>query len=216
VLKVPAEHERVAVVLGRPGDDAVRAVATWRAIAAALRLADVRVVPGARDSAPLGVHPTRWATLLDVATGSVLGVVGEVAPEVAARAVPTLEAGRRLGWLDVDLLALGDPARATRRDEAASMPSRYPSSDVDLALVLDEAVHVDEVKRVLAEAAGEWCESVRCFDAYRGPGVPDGHRSLALRVRLCAPDRTLSEAALSEVRAAMIDAATTSLAATLR
>ena len=72
------------------------------------------------------------------------------------------------------------------------------------------------MKRVLREAAGRVCESMPCFDAYRGPGVPDGARSLALRVRLGAADRTLSEAELSEVRAAMIGAATTSLSATLR
>ena len=66
------------------------------------------------------------------------------------------------------------------------MPSRFPTSDVDLALVVDEAIGVHEVKAVLRDAAGELCESVACFDAYRGAGVPPGSRSLALRVRLGA------------------------------
>jgi phenylalanyl-tRNA synthetase beta chain len=82
--------------------------------------------------------------------------------------------------------------------------------------VLDEAVGVHEVKEVLRDAAGDLCESVACFDAYRGSGVPAGSRSLALRVRLGAEDRTLSEAELTATRVAMIDAATTRLGAALR
>jgi phenylalanyl-tRNA synthetase beta chain len=130
--------------------------------------------------------------------------------------VPGLEPLRRLGWLQLSLDALADPSQALRRTDVAVVPSRYPTSDVDLALVVDESVGVHAVKATLREAAGGLCESVRCFDAYRGPGVPDGARSLALRVRLGADDRTLSSASLSAARAAMIDAATTTLAARLR
>jgi phenylalanyl-tRNA synthetase beta chain len=216
LVKLPSEDERVALLLARPGDGARSAVASWRALAVALRLADARLDSGRDAPVPHGVHPTRAATIVDAVSGAVLGVVGEVDPVVAARAVPGLDAGRRLGWLDLSLGVLADPELARRRSEIAVVPSRYPTSDVDLALVVDEAVGVHEVKAVLAEAAGELCESVACFDAYRGPGVPAGSRSLAVRVRLGAPDRTLSEVALSATRAAMIDAAVARLGATLR
>ena len=165
---------------------------------------------------PHGVHPTRRATLVDAQSGAVLGVLGEVDPVVAARAVPGLDPGRRLGWLDLSLRAVADPKSAIRRSEVAVVPSRFPTSDVDLAVVVDEVVGVHEVKSVLRDAAGALCESVVCFDAYRGPGVPEGARSLALRVRLGAEDRTLSEAELTATRAAMIDAAVARLRATLR
>ncbi len=214
LLKVPSETERIGVVLGRRDDDARSAVAAWRTVADALRLEDVWLAPG--DAAPHGVHETRFAVLTDRATATVLGIVGEVDPRVVARAVPGLEEGRRIGWLDLDLSALADPARASRRTDVATLPSRFPSSDVDLALVVADSVHVEDVKRALREAAGELCETVRCFDAYRGPGVPEGHRSLALRVRLCAQDRTLSERELGDVRTAMIESARGRLDAVLR
>jgi len=216
LVKLPSEDERVALLLGRPGDDARSAVASWRALREALRLDDVRLEAGRDAAAPHGVHPTRFATIVDAASGAVLGVLGEVDPVVAVRAVPGLDPGRRLGWLDLSLGALADPRLARRRSEVAVVPSRFPTSDVDLALVVDTSVGVHEVKAVLRDAAGELCESVACFDAYRGPGVPEGSRSLALRVRLGAGDRTLSEAQLSATRAAMIDAAVARLGATLR
>jgi phenylalanyl-tRNA synthetase beta chain len=96
------------------------------------------------------------------------------------------------------------------------MPSRFPSSDVDLAFVVDAAVPVSKVKAVLKEAAGELCESITCFDAYRGAGVPEGARSLALRVRLCSKERTLDDTELTAVRGALIDAAAARLSASLR
>jgi phenylalanyl-tRNA synthetase beta chain len=216
LVKLPSEDERVALLLGRPGDDALGAVAAWRALREALRVADVRLDgPGTRP-VPHGVHPTRYATLVDARSGTVLGVVGEVDPVVAARAVPGLDPARRLGWLDLSLGVLADPALVARRSEVAVVPSRFPTSDVDLALVVAEGIGVHELKAVLREAAGGLCESVACFDAYRGAGVPAGSRSLAMRVRLGAEDRTLSEAQLSEVRGAMIVAATERLGAALR
>jgi phenylalanyl-tRNA synthetase beta chain len=216
LVKLPSEDERVCLLLARPGDDALSAVAAWRALAAALRLDDVRLDADRDGAVPHGVHPTRRATIVDAASGAVLGLVGEVDPVVARRAVPSLEPTRRLGWLDVSLERLADPMAARRRPEVAELPSRFPTSDVDLALVVDGSVGVHEVKAALRDAAGELCESVACFDAYRGPGVPDGARSLALRVRLVAADRTLSEAELSAARAAMIDAASRRLGASLR
>ena len=216
LVKLPSEDERVALLLARPGDDAATAVAAWHTVKEALRLEDVRLDADRDGPVPHGVHPTRRATLVDAQSGAVLGVLGEVDPQVAARAVPGLDAGRRLGWLDLSLGALVDTDASRRRSEVAVVPSRFPTSDVDLALVVDEAVSVHEVRGVLRDAAGSLCESVACFDAYRGPGVPEGSRSLAVRVRLGADDRTLSEAELTATRAAMIDAATARLGASLR
>jgi phenylalanyl-tRNA synthetase beta chain len=215
LVKLPSEDERVSLLLARRDDDARTAVAAWRALAMALRLAHTRLEPIGMGTVPLGLHPSRCAVIVDAGTRAVLGYVGEVDPDVVARAIPGLDA-RRLGFVDCSLGVLADRELALRESDVAHVPSRYPTSDVDLALLLDESVHVEDLKAVLRGAAGELCESVECFDAYRGAGVPAGSRSLAMRVRLCAQDRTLSEEELAVTRGAMIDAATATLSATLR
>ena len=144
----------MALLCGRPGDDAAVAVAAWRAVATSLRLAHVRLEPLGTEAAPHGVHPGRCARLVDAATRAVIGWVGEVDPAVAARAVPGLDADRRLGWLDLSLGVLCDPDAVRRASDVASVPSRYPTSDVDLALVVDSSVHVEDLKDVLRDAAG--------------------------------------------------------------
>jgi phenylalanyl-tRNA synthetase beta chain len=102
------------------------------------------------------------------------------------------------------------------RPGAVREPSRYPSSDIDLAFSVDEAVPADAVEAVLVVAAGELCESVHLFDVYRGPGVEPGRRSLAYRLRFCAADRTLTDAEVSDVRARCVTAVEHSFPAALR
>ncbi|HLI16081.1 MAG TPA: phenylalanine--tRNA ligase subunit beta [Acidimicrobiales bacterium] len=210
----PDEREHLGVLLARRGDDATGAVSLWRFLAEGLAIdpASVRLAQGedvASLPLALGCHLPRTAALRDGA-GSAFGVVGEVRPDVLAAFDL---AGRRVGWLalDVDaLLALG------RRSPVVRPVSRFPASDVDLAFTLDDAVPAAELEAVLAQAAGAWCESLTLLDVYRGPGLPTGARSLAFRLRLRAPDRTLTDAEIAEVRERAVGAAGSALGARLR
>jgi phenylalanyl-tRNA synthetase beta chain len=58
-------------------------------------------------------------------------------------------------------------------------------------------------------AGGELVADLALFDVYRGPAVAEGHRSLAYRLRLQAPDRTLTDADVAAVRERAIAAAAT-------
>ena len=58
-----------------------------------------------------------------------------------------------------------------------------------------------------AAAAGDLLESVTLFDVYRGTGITEGARSLAYRLRFCAPDRTLTDEEVGQLRARCIEAA---------
>ena len=57
---------------------------------------------------------------------------------------------------------------------------------------------------------------LRLFDVYRGDRVEAGTRSLAYRLRFQAPDRTLTDGEVAEVRTRCIDAVTGGLGASLR
>jgi phenylalanyl-tRNA synthetase beta chain len=68
----------------------------------------------------------------------------------------------------------------------------------------------------LIDGGGELLESVRLFDVYRGPQVPQGHRSLAFALRFRAPDRTLEAAETAAARQSAIDSAASTCGAVLR
>lgn len=212
-LTLPEENERLTMVLARTGDDARSAVAMWRVIERRLGLADV--VVRSLDQSPRGLHPTRAGALIDRASGSLLGYLGEVDPlVVSGLSVTSTLAPRRLGVIDLDLNALADPTSATRSPALVRVPSRYPSASLDLAFVVPNAVHAADVAHRLRTASG-LVEDVTLFDVYRGPGLADAVRGLAYSVRLSSPEGTLSDTEVSACRLTLIDAAA-SLGATLR
>ena len=171
-------------------------MALWAELAGALGVDGVALVAGAVD----GLHATRTARLV-AADGTVLGAVGEIDPGVLER----YGIGERVAWLEVDLEPLrGAVPSPTARYQRVS---RYPSSDIDLAFVLDETVPAATLTAALRAAGGDLVAELRLFDVYRGPAVADGHRSLAYRLRLQAPDRTLTDADVAAVRERCIAAA---------
>lgn len=202
-LELPRENERLSIVLGRPEDDARRAVALWSLLAERLGLAEV--VVRSLEPAPAGLHPSRAAALVDRTSGAVLGVLGEFDTEFVG-AITSVPATRRLGVLDLDLDALSDPARATRRSPLVQLPSRYPSAVVDLAFVTPRGINAADLRYAL-ERASDLVESVTLFDVYTGAGLPEGTRSLAYRVRFSSSERTLDDAEIAAARAALIEAA---------
>ncbi len=121
-----------------------------------------------------------------------------------------------MGWLDLDLDVLLDQRQVPRRPEKSRPISRFPSSDIDLAFVVPDAVPAGSVERTLRRAGGDLLESVELFDVYRGPTLPDGTRSLAFHLRFCALDRTLTDEETGALRAGCIAAVEGEFGASLR
>ena len=95
--------------------------------------------------------------------------------------------------------------------------ARFPSSDIDLAFVVDAGVAADDVRRtILAASHGVEPVSVRLFDVFRSEQLGADHKSLAFRLRFQEPDRTLTDAEVADARAQIIEAVAATHAATLR
>jgi phenylalanyl-tRNA synthetase beta chain len=210
---IPPQHRHVAVLLTgsiapkQPGlaaeaagvADALDAV---RTIAAAAGVG-VQVAQGERAA----LHPGRTGVL---SVGAVeVGYVGELLPAVAEAA--DLPGRVVVAELDLDLLL----SLAGEKVVAASL-SGYPAATQDVSLVLGADVPAAEVRAALVAGAGELLESLRLVDDYRGPGVPDGAKSLTFALRFRAPDRTLTAAEATEAKLAGVAVAAERFGATLR
>jgi phenylalanyl-tRNA synthetase beta chain len=198
--ELPGEYEALTVVLA--GREAPAAMAVWRELAAALGT-------GARvdqTKVPAGLHATRSATLQ--AGREPLGAVGEVAPEV----LEAFEVSERVAILELDLDQILDREPKPTQWKPTS---RYPSSDLDLSFVVPEEIPAERVEKAVRQGAGNLLVDVDLFDVYRGERAAPGTRSLAYRVRLQAPDRSLTDADVADVRRG-VEAAATKLGAQLR
>jgi phenylalanyl-tRNA synthetase beta chain len=201
---LPAEEERVAWAIAGEGASASAAVDALLELLDALRVDGARMVA---SSAP-GLHPTRTAKVVG-ADGATVGWVGEVDPSVVAAHDVT----GRVAWADVSLEVLH---AHPRRDAEMRPVSRYPSTDIDLAFVVPDAVAAGDVAATLREAAGGLLERLALFDVFRGPQLGAGVRSLAYRLRFCAPDRTMTDDEVGAIRARCITAVESAHAACLR
>ena len=189
---LPDEREFLAVALAE--SEAPEAIAILRLLADSLALPNVQLRTG---EIPPGMHPTRCAEV--VIAGQVRGVVGEVAPSVLRQ----FDVDGRVAWLQLDLEAIlnGPHGKKTYR-----RVSKFPSSDMDLAFVVPDPIAADNVRTTITKAAGSLLVELSLIDTYRGSGVADGARSLAYRLRLQAPDRTLTDDEIVAAREGIIGA----------
>jgi phenylalanyl-tRNA synthetase beta chain len=123
--------------------------------------------------------------------------VGELHPECALRF--ELEGPLALLTFDVDALA-----RAGRAAQRFREVSRFPAVERDLALLLGRDGAAGELADAIREAGGESLQSVRVFDRFAGPGVPEGKVSVAYRLVFQRLDRTLTEPEVSEALARVL------------
>jgi phenylalanyl-tRNA synthetase beta chain len=174
-----------------------------RVVADALRCTELELVPGAGP----GWHPLRAARI--VVAGTAIGAVGELAPEIVAAA----GLNGPVVAFEADLGAL---CASPRHALAFRAPSPFPPSAVDLAFVVEESVPAGAIAATLRATGAELLEDLRVFDEFRSDSLGAGRRSLAFSVRYRAPDRTLTDAEVAELRQRAIDAVLKAHGGTLR
>ena len=195
------EREQLAVVLG--GQEAPTAVELLDVVVAALGVGPVAL----RAEVLAGLHPVR-SSIVEVA-GVDAGAVGEIDPQVLER----LGIEERVAWLELELAMLLEMPVPVRQAKAVS---RFPSSDVDLAFVVEDRVPAAAVRTTIRGAGAPLLRELELFDVFRSDSLGEDRRSLAFRLRLQADDRTLTDAELAVVRQSIIDEVTATHDATLR
>ena len=94
--------------------------------------------------------------------------------------------------------------------------SPMPPLREDLAFVVEQTVGADEVEMTIRKAAGPLLADVTLFDVYRGEQIGAGNISLAYRLTLQAPDRTLTSKESERVRTRIVKAIAKELGGKLR
>ena len=140
------------------------------------------------------LHPGRCAAILD--GHEPVGFIGQLQPELA----------RKLEMRDPPWLF----EIAIEPSFYAEVPvfrdiSRFPAIRRDLAVVVDEAVTLDELRKSVNLAAKGLLRELHVFDVYRGKGVEPGRKSIALGLILQETSRTLTDGEADTVIAAVID-----------
>ncbi|GAA0242738.1 phenylalanine--tRNA ligase subunit beta [Marinomonas primoryensis] len=132
------------------------------------------------------LHPGRSADIF--VEGKFVGVMGELHPQLSKE----LGVNQPLYVFDIALSAVLQ----------ASLPeykavSKFPEVRRDLALLVDRAVAVSELEKVILSSAGDALKSVLVFDVYQGQGIDETKKSVALGLTWQHPSHTLSDEEVS-------------------
>ena len=141
---------------------------------------------GAKSPSDPLLHPAN--SLRAFVGGIQVATVGWLHPR-AARAFDLDGEGAVIFELDLDWLARTPQLRA-KFVEFSSLPS----SCRDLALVVDNGVAFEVIWDIVFSCAINELKAVDIFDVYMGKNIPDGKKSLAIRLEFGASDRTLTDA----------------------
>lgn len=154
---------------------------------------------------PDWLHPHRSARLLLDGVDS--GSFGALHPQMV----------RKLG-LDGEILVAEltlDAVRFRTLPKAQSV-SKFPSVRRDLALIVPDAVEFVALKRCASAAAGSLLRDLVLFDVYRGAGIETGCKSFAIGLIFQDESRTLGDAVVDQIVAAVIEQAAIRLGAKVR
>jgi len=149
-------------------------------------MALVRTISGRKADAVTtkapALHPGKTASL--IVDGHDVATIGAVDPRLLA--AYEIQRPVYLG-----LARTADvPAYRIARYRA---PSRYPSVERDLALVVAPDVPAHEIEHAIRAASDGFVKNVHVFDEYRGPQVGEDRKSLAVRLRFQRDDGTLTD-----------------------
>jgi phenylalanyl-tRNA synthetase beta chain len=167
----------------------------------------VQIVPGG----PAFLHPGRSATL-QFGPKNVAGWFGELHPA----ALEALDAEGPLVAFEIVLDAI-PPAKARPTKAKPKLErSEFMPVSRDLAFVVAESAAAGDILKAALAADRALIAAADVFDVYRGPGVPQGSKSVAIAVTLQPRERTLTDAEIEAAVAKVVAEVGKKTGATLR
>lgn len=148
---------------------------------AGLNNQQVKFVPSSSYST---FHPGRTAEVFS--DGRRIGVIGEIHPDV----LTNYGLEQKACAFELQIALLIDNFAKVK--QYTPLP-KYPAVERDMALLVPHGVSSQEVEQVIAAVGGNYLNSYRLFDVYRGKQVPEGFKSMAYNLIYQAHDRTLTD-----------------------
>ncbi|NVM23018.1 MAG: phenylalanine--tRNA ligase subunit beta [Desulfobacterales bacterium] len=121
-----------------------------------------------------------------------LGAAGELSPAV----LKNFHLKQTAFCFDLNFDLLVDHAT---QEKLARPISRFPATTRDIALIVDEAVEAGSVLDFIEGLGQELIEAVDVFDVYQGRPIPDGKKSIALRITYRSFERNLTDSEVNTI-----------------
>jgi phenylalanyl-tRNA synthetase beta chain len=147
-------------------------------------------------------HPGQSARL-QLGPKAVLAEFGQVHPTV----LKALDVEGPVYAFELWLEAVPEPKKKATKNRPAWRGSALMPLTRDFAFVVPEALAAGDLVRAVQGADKALIAGVRVFDLYKGPGVPEGSKSLALEATIQPAAQTLTDKEIEALSARIVAAA---------
>ncbi|WP_028486960.1 phenylalanine--tRNA ligase subunit beta [Thiomicrorhabdus chilensis] len=151
------------------------------------------------------LHPGQSAAMIK--DGKEVGIIGKLHPKLV-KGMGVSE--------DVFLFQIRQDALMTMQVPAAQMISKFPEVQRDLAFVVADSVPVQALLDAVMAVESEILQAVDLFDIYRGQGVDEDQKSVALTLKIQHHERTLQDEEVDSLIERVLDSAKRAVNAVLR
>lgn len=172
-----------------------------------LELLHIRNVSWVADVPEPYYHPGKSCSVM--AGRELIGTFGEIHPTVQT----TYGIEKPVYAFELDFEKL---VSLTDQKRSISAPSRFPDSFRDIALLAAEDVQAERIVSCVKGVKAREIEQVEIFDLYRGAGIQEGFKSIAIRVRYRSFERTLTDDEIGVIHAKVIAALVNKLNVSIR
>jgi len=172
-----------------------------------LDLLHIRGVSWVTDAPESYYHPGKSCRVM--AGKRQIGSFGEIHPTVQAN----FGIEKPLYAFELDFERLVTLANQKR---TISAPSRFPDSTRDIAMLAADDVQAERIVACVNGVKAQEIEQVEIFDLYRGAGIQEGFKSIAIRVRYRSYERTLTDEEIGVIHAKVIAALVSKLNVSIR
>jgi len=184
-----------------PGDDLFSLKGDLLALLEELG-APVGAVQTVQGAASPWFHPGRSARL-QLGPKALMAEFGELHPTV----LKALDAAGPMFAFEIQIEAIPEPKKkAVKTKPSLDLPPLMPLSR-DFAFLMEEARPAADLIKAVLGADKSLITRARVFDVYRGQGVPENSKSLAIEVMLQPREKTLTETEIETVSALVVAAA---------
>ena len=142
------------------------------------------------------LHPGRSAFI--VVNNAIVGFLGELHPKWLQK----YDLPQAPLVFEIDMAAVLEREKTRYQAVSKFQPVRR-----DLAFVMPETMTHDDLLAALKGAANKLVQEISVFDVYRGTGVPEGMKSVAVKIILQDMENTLTDEVIEPLVAKMIKAA---------
>ena len=152
-----------------------------------------------------GLHPGQTAEIFR--NGQSCGFIGKCHPETQK----SFDIGEPVYLFEMTLKSVSQ-----RKIPKFAPLSKYPSIRRDIAILVKEDVTSTQIVDLIGQTAKNWLNSIVIFDIYRGKGIEEGYKSVAIGFTLQRSDRTFKESEIAKTMDRVISAMQQKLGAVLR